>query len=286
MGRPRLDDDLATVKALAKDLGLGPVEPIILKLAHHTTIRLSPHPIVARVQSSEPAERAAAMAREVALARHLAEMGAPTVAATIDPPPGPYVLGRAATSLWAYVEHRPPRDETELTAAAQALRLVHAALRGFGEELPPFTRVLDRCGKLLSAPSVMPTIAPDDRTFLQSRLGALREQLGSFCFEFVPLHGGAHVGNVLIAARGAIWADLEAVCVGPLEWDLASLPPGARAVFADVDPALLDHLAELRSVTVATWCWADASRSEEMRSAAEYHLQRLRRRAQAPAEEH
>lgn len=80
MGRPRPEDDIATVAALALDLGLGAVDPAILKLAHHTTIRLSPLPIVARVQSSEPVERTVpAMARELALARHLLDRNAPNV---------------------------------------------------------------------------------------------------------------------------------------------------------------------------------------------------------------
>jgi Phosphotransferase enzyme family len=251
MGRPRPDYDLATVEKLAKELGIGPVAPSILKLAHHTTIRLFPLSIVARVQSAEPVERAAAaMERELALGRHLAAVGAPAVRPTIDPSPGPHIRGRAVTTLWSFVEHRPARDESDLTEAAEALRFIHKAMLGFRGDLPPFTRVFDRCGKLLGDPGSMPDIAPQDRAFLRDRLRSLREGLGSFTFDSVPLHGDTHAGNILVASHGAVWADLEAVCLGPLEWDLTPLHPAARSRFGRFDSALLDHFSELgRRVT-------------------------------------
>ena len=79
--------------------------------------------------------------------------------------------------------------------------------------------------------------------------------------------------------RGPAWCDLETACRGPLEWDLVQLPPAARRVFGPVDEGLLERLSELRSVTVAGWCWADADRSPEVREAAEYHLARAKRLA-------
>jgi len=279
MDRPGPDYDIAAARALAEDLGLGLIEPIVLKLAHHTTLRLSPLPIVARVQSSEPAlQAAAAMGRELALARHFRDAGAPTVAPLSDVPAGPHVVGQAVTTLWSYVEHAPPRGEADVTEAARALRLIHAALLGFEGQLPPFTDNLDRCAALLGDLTAMPMIAPTDRAFLAARLRSLRDELASFSFTPIPLHGDTHAGNVLFTAEGPIWADLETACVGPLEWDLVQLPPAARRLFGKVDRTLLAHLADLRSATVAVWCWADAQRSDEVRNAAQYHLRRLRRR--------
>jgi hypothetical protein len=284
MERPSPDYDIAAVVALANNLGLGRIDPTVLKLAHHTTLRLSPLSIVARVQSSGPVDQAAAaMGQELALAQYLADVGAPTVAPIADPPPGPHILGRSATTLWSYVEHRPSRGGKDLTEAAEALRSIHEALLGFKGDLPPFTDNIDRCGSLLADLTAMPMIAPADRAFLEAELCSLRKGLASFSFRAVPLHGDTHIGNVLFASRGPIWADLETACIGPLEWDLVQLPPKTRALFGDVDPILLDHLADLRSVTVAAWCWADATRSEEVRNAAEYHLRRLRRRARTAA---
>src|SRR5207248_11716896 len=108
-------------------------------------------------------------------------------------------------------------------------------LSGFRGDLPPFTENIDRCGALLADLAAMPAIAPADRAFLAARLRSLREALASFSFNTIPLHGDTHVGNVLFTPDGPIWADLETACVGPLEWDLAQLPPSARPLFGEID---------------------------------------------------
>jgi hypothetical protein len=279
MQRPGPDHDIAAIRALARDLGLGPVDPIVLKLAHHTTLRLAPLAIVARVQSSEPVARATtAMGREVTLARYLAAQSAPAVAPSVDPPPGPYVIGNCVVTLWSYVDHRPARNDEDFVAAADALRALHRAMLGYPGELPPFTEGVDRCGVILGDLAAMPALSPEDRAFLEGRYSSLREDLSAASFACAPLHGDTHPGNILFSSEGPIWADLESACLGPLEWDLVQLAPSARALFGVVDPSLIERFDELRSVTVAVWCWADANRSPEVRAAAEHHLARLRRR--------
>jgi Ser/Thr protein kinase RdoA (MazF antagonist) len=42
------------------------------------------------------------------------------------------------------------------------------------------------------------------------------------------LHGDASLSNLLRTDRGLLWNDLEDVCVGPVEWDLAGLVSSAR----------------------------------------------------------
>ena len=97
-------------------------------------------------------------------------------------------------------------------------------------------------------------------------------------WQAVPLHGDAHLGNVLMTDGGAVWADLEATCIGPVEWDVASLPKSLWREFDKLNPELVSDLANLRSLCTATWCWADLNRSAEVKEAACYHLRRLRSR--------
>ena len=82
-----------------------------------------------------------------------------------------------------------------------------------------------------------------------------------------------------MTAKGPIWTDLEAICCGPVEWDLANKPPAFLAAFEGLDIALLDELSALRRACSAVWCWADAGRSREIRAAAKYHTTRLRQEA-------
>jgi hypothetical protein len=78
MARACLGEEIATVSALVRNLGLGDVEPAVLKAAHITTLSLAPLMIVARVQSGEPLDFAFQTAsREIAVARHLIGLGAP-----------------------------------------------------------------------------------------------------------------------------------------------------------------------------------------------------------------
>lgn len=278
--RPGADHDIEAARALAARLGLGAVAPEILKIAHHTTLKLAPLPVVARIQSGDPVEAAGPwMAREVGLARALADAGAPVAAPTRNPPPGPHVEDGCVISLWDFVEHRRADDEHDALAAAEALKAVHAALATLEDPLPPFTDNVDFCARRLADRAAMAALAEPDRRFLADRLQVGRAEVGPPSASWRPLHGDTHLGNVMITPGGALWCDLETVCHGPLEWDLVQLPPRARRVFGPVDQDLIARLSELRSLTVAVWCWADAGRSPEVLEAAEYHLARAKRLA-------
>jgi hypothetical protein len=70
--------------------------------------------------------------------------------------------------------------------------------------------------------------------------------------------------------------DFEAASIGPLEWDLASVPPGVADVFRGIDHDLLAVLRLLSSARVATWCWSLADHPS-MRIHGEHHLAVVRR---------
>jgi hypothetical protein len=279
IARPSPAEDVAAALAVAQRLGLSGAQPVVLKLAHHTSVRLSPWPIVARVDSSFGLEgMLAAMQRELDIAEHLARTNAPCVRPTTDPPPGPHAHGRCAVTLWALVEHRPARGKADTVAAGVALRALHAAIGDYPGELRLFTDGMDTCAKLLDDPTALAALDGRSRAFLRERHADLRAGLAVDRGQFMPLHGDAHLGNVMMTPAGAIWADLETACQGPLEWELTSLPPAGRVAFGALDAPLFERLSQLRSLTVAVWCWADADRSPDIRAAAEYHLRRLRRR--------
>lgn len=68
-----------------------------------------------------------------------------------------------------------------------------------------------------------------------------------------PLHGDAHTGNVLMAPNGPLWTDFEDVCVGPVEWDLASMTITDEALAAypgTIDRARLSDCRDLRRLQI------------------------------------
>jgi hypothetical protein len=90
------------------------------------------------------------------------------------------------------------------------------------------------------------------------------------------LHGGAHDGNLLRTRDGLRWIDLDTVCGGPLEWDIAHLDEGAAAVFPEAQAELVATMRLLVSAEVAIWCFAQYGRAPEVDEAAHFHLARLR----------
>ena len=275
---PPWQADVAVASAVARAVGLKRVEPVVLHVSGHTTVRLAPWPIVARVLSAFELERMMpGVRRELQVAQHLAAKHAPAVAPTVDPPPGPYVLGNATVTLWSFVEQRAARGRADALAGGRALLAVQTALSDFPGELPLFTEDLDQCASLLADGQALRALADAERAFLAGSLSELRAGLSVGRLRLGPLHGDAHLGNVMMTSAGAVWADLESACLGPLEWELTGLPSAARAAFAPVDKPLFRHLSLLRSLVVSVWCFYHAERSPELRSHAEYHLRRLRR---------
>jgi hypothetical protein len=97
----------------------------------------------------------------------------------------------------------------------------------------------------------------------------------AFGFVERPLHGEPHLANVLLTPAGPRWIDLEDVCVGPLEWDLAFLPDGSASAFDTVAAELLGFFRLLNRAVLGTWCWARVD-VEGMLWHARHHLERVR----------
>ncbi|RST29443.1 aminoglycoside phosphotransferase family protein [Sphingomonas ginkgonis] len=283
--RRPLAEELAAARAAGAAAGLAAARPELLHLGHHSSFRLDPWPVVARVASGGSFDGSdAGLARELAVARHLAERGAPAVrpfaaAAAAAAADRPWQGAGCGVTLWALVEGRTAETAAEIRAAADALVLVHAALDDFAGSLPPLADKLEGCAAILADPARTPRLAAADRAFLAREVERLGRAIGVAGGRDRPLHGDAHLGNVLVGAAGAVWLDFESACRGPLEWDVASLPATAWPRFPAAEPRLLRLMGELRSLCVATWCWAEYERSAASAEAAAYHLALLRGRS-------
>lgn len=277
MSRPSLQDEIAIVSTLCSDLGLGEVTPTILKAAHHTTLLISPLSMVARVQSAEPIGAAwERTTREVAVSRHLADRSAPVVAPLVKLA-GPHVIASSVVTLWPFVKCDRTADETAAPLAAKMLASVHEALLDYDGELPPYTQALDRCWTVLDDNSASAALSEDDRHLLKTQYRRLRSKVEeTMTNSWVPLHGDAHLGNLLLCEDRSLWTDFEDACRGPREYDIAGLPLTAWSHFSDADPERIRLYADLKSVCVAVWCWSSISRSPGVREAAEYHLHRVK----------
>ncbi len=275
MARPCIADDIATVSALCRDLGLGDVTPLPLKAAHHTTLAIPSLAMVARVQSAEPVDEAWQRAvDEIAVARHLARRSAPAIA-PFGEWAGPHVADTSVVTFWPYFEARPAEEHDAMHVAA-SLGALHDALSDYVCPLPPYTAALDRCWSVLVGERGSGGLAEDDRALLMRHHRRLRGEAEKRASPWVPLHGDVHLGNFLVGSSSALWIDFEDACRGPREYDIAGLPPETWSHFANTDLALVAVFADLRSVSVAIWCLVDYARNAEIREAAAYHLGRIK----------
>ena len=264
-------------RLLFRRLGLGQANPVVLHHSQHVSIRLDPFEYVARTKSqSEPAvfER---LEREVGVARYLAEQDAPSTRPLPGVLAGPHVEGGFLFSLWEYVDHIKADDENRdhIARGVEALGEFHRSMRGFPGKLPSLWSKLDECSALLNDEDALTELDTPDRASLLSMLRRLRGDISNSDAEFVPIHGDAHLGNLLITADGCRWTDLEDACLGPREWDFSSLPESAVATADPLNPKLMAMMRLLRSLCVAVWCWNQCDLPEK-REAAEFHLSLLK----------
>jgi len=183
--------------------GLPTSDPVVLRDLTNVIVHLRPAPVVARVQLTLGALRGVAWARtEIDAARFLAAAGSPIAPPVTDVDPGPHEVDGLLVTFWHFVDHDPALADAAI--AARSLHELHEAFAAYDGELPTCDR-LDEVRRLVDDPEL--------RAFAQ-RLPPL---------DGGPIHGDAHLGNVLWTRDGPLWSDLENICRGPREFDLACL---------------------------------------------------------------
>jgi molybdopterin-guanine dinucleotide biosynthesis protein A len=264
----------AAVEAAARH-GLEALSPRVVQDWNDTIVHLTPHRVVARVATSwVAAEKEEAYRRELAVAAHVAARAGPCVRPSSLLPPGPHRARGLVLTFWEYLDAEP--FDAEPVEAGRALRLLHASLADFGGLLPRLDERLDHAAVVARG---LDRAAPPDRALLAATFARLRSVFAERAGEELVLHGGPHGSNLLWTADGPRWIDLDTVCRGPLEWDLAHLPAEAAAVFPEADPELLEVARDLVSAEVAIWCWHSYGRAPQVDEAAHFHLERVRQRA-------
>jgi GNAT superfamily N-acetyltransferase len=222
----------------------------------------------ARIAKIVPRTAGEQLARELAVAKHCADSGAPVVAPAPDA--GPHWCSSTAVTLWQRVDSVGTPSDDEVCDAYASLR---RSLDSFSGSLPDFREAIQHAReKLLTTdhPGVSGSVAQ----FLDSLIASGLADLEKIAWRSRPLHGDAHVGNLLLTSVGARWLDFEAACVGPVEWDLSSLPEDCASKF-EHDPRLLRVLKRIRRACVVTWCAVKVDPSAAETLAIEHHLEAL-----------
>lgn len=254
--------------------GFRAARPVVLQDSNNVVVWLAPHEVVAKVGVWP--HSAEVLGREVDACAHLAAVGAP-VAVPIGALRHTTAMNWPV-SLWERLQPASTDSASDRTLA-KMLQQVHAGLASCAVELPSYRVALDHARETLFDDLRMSALPRRDLHLLRGAFDEWRTRTRDWSAQTQPLHGDLHLGNVIIAAGGPVLIDFEAVCNGPLEWDLASMPAGVVEAAGPVDNELLVLLRLLNSARVATWCWSLADH-ETMRALGEHHLAVVRAAAE------
>jgi Ser/Thr protein kinase RdoA (MazF antagonist) len=247
-----VSDAVAAALAAARELGLPVDDPVVVSGAANVFIQLRPSPVLARVtmtlQRGIPA-----LESELAFASVAAERGAPVVPPADD---RVHEHDELHITFWRYVEHR-RGEPADAPAIGRALRELHDCVRDAELTLVRFDR-------LDEAERVAVELDHPDWQLMLDAIAVARERLASLDVAEQPIHGDAHQRNVLITADGPLWADLENVARGPVEYDLACMAwrtkvhgwdggPEALAAYGDHDAELVDALLPVLAAFLVPW---------------------------------
>jgi hypothetical protein len=235
---------VAAARAAATDLGIDASDAYPLRFSFSIYVHLAPSPVVARVAVLTPLLRHPIedwLGRELAVAAALDDLGVPVVR-PVDR--RVHTLGGLRMSFWELAEH----DRSAVPTPAQAgglLAELHQSMRAI-----PLDLINQRIPALddLEASGVPAADVDAVEAALPQR-------------PLQVLHGDAHPGNMLLTDRGWVWHDFEETCIGPVEWDLATMTrthrlDGQQAVRHYPDAPPYDDLlpwVELRRRQVPMW---------------------------------
>jgi hypothetical protein len=264
---------VAAARRVAASSGYASLSPVVLQETNNTIVWLRPHGVIAKV--GKWAHSPESLGREHRVATQLAAEGAPVAAPVADISPAVDDETGFVVTMWDQLDHDPHRD-VGAADLGRSLRDLHEGLSRITESLPSFQRSFDLARPVLHDDTAMAPLPLADRSLLRDAFDGLVAEVVQRRWSERPLHGEAHDGNVLITPAGLRWVDFESVCIGPIEWDLAFLPPAAAAASSDVDAELLATLRTLNSARVATWCYARWE-FEELRWHGRHHLEQVRR---------
>jgi hypothetical protein len=266
--------DAAVAVATASGVDVG--APAMLRSTNNTVAVLWPSPVVAKI-SDQPDNR---LDYELVIGRRLARAEAPVG------PPDPHLGDRVheaegfSMTFWRYLHGDPVPGEA--SSLARSLHRFHELssilLDPTLERLASFDGPSVEVRARLEDPGFAPALTTEERARLCRAIDGADLASMARGLPRLVLHGAPHGYNVVWVGGEAVLVDLESVCVGPLEWDLAYLDPEAVDAYPHpVDAKLLAACRTAIAASTAAWCMDGIDRGPDMEWHARTHLASLER---------
>jgi hypothetical protein len=258
-----LDLPIRAATETATAQGITPDRCEILQNGSTLVLRLTETLVARVVQDTQgPRQGTEWFARENAIAQHLTRAGAPTIPLHPDLPPGPYQHLGYPINFWQFVTRIDA--EPDPAQIGTTLHQCHEIMRSFPEPLPALAIVTESLSILQDRDLFPKSVSEMLCDHLSASLDFLRH------LPHQPLHGDAHLGNLMNTTIGLLWTDWEDTFAGPVEWDIASVIWNAqileedqakvesiltayRAAGGQIDPAALEQCLIARAAVMTAW---------------------------------
>ena len=203
-----------TLDAACRQAGFDPTNAALIRIGENALYRLTTAPVVVRIARAMDHWNQAR--KEVAVAKWLSEVEYPG-ALVVDLPAQPIEINGHPVTFWQFItgDEAMPEDVSTL---AQLLRRFHALPVPERFDLPKFEvdqRVVKRLEKS--------PVSTADKDYLLAKFEEVCQEVADLDFPLSesPIHGDAHIKNVMCSDGNSILIDFENVGYGQPEWDLA-----------------------------------------------------------------
>ena len=260
---PDLDLPIRAATETAIAQGITPDRCDILQNGSTLVLRLTETLVARVVQDTQgPRQGTEWFARENAIAQHLTRSGAPTIPLHPDLPPGPHEHLGYPMNFWQFVT----RIDAEPDPAQIGITLhrCHDVMRSFSEPLPALSIITESLSILQDRELFPRPVSQMLRDHLSTSIDSLSH------LPHQPLHGDAHLGNLMNTTSGLLWTDWEDTFAGPVEWDIASVIWNAQILEEDqatvesilnayrtaggqIDPQALEQCLIARAAVMTAW---------------------------------
>ncbi|RBP42676.1 phosphotransferase family enzyme [Roseimicrobium gellanilyticum] len=211
--------------------GVIPDRCDILQNGHTLVLRLTEDLVARVVQDVDgPRQGTEWFERENAVAQHLTEKGAPVISLHDGLPSGPHEHLGYPMNFWKFVTSIDAEPNPE--DIGRTLHQCHEVLRSCAQPLPKLA-IMTESLALLDTLTEKNAFPEPTLTLLRAHLTTSLEVLDHGPHQ--PLHGDAHMGNLMNTTIGLLWSDWEDTFCGPVEWDIASVIWNAKILEEDYD---------------------------------------------------
>jgi hypothetical protein len=243
------EDAITATTALGAELGLAVDEVRIVCNSNKLALRLLPCDVFARVAFVGQE----AFQFEIEIARRLTENGSPVASLDTRVEQRVYKRDGFAFTFWRFCEQSGIKPSA--AAYAKALERLHVGMAQLDVIAPHFSDRVSEAQRLVRSHGRTPRLQESDRELLLRTFRSCGRRIEEQSSREQLLHGEPHPRNVLRAAEGLLFIDLETCCRGPVEFDLAHVPEAVGKTYSGANDELIQECRRLVLAMVAAWRW-------------------------------